>query len=97
MKVFTLIALEKEVSKQAGVNSIVWLLTFTFMKSILMKRSKLRKEKYRVYGSSIKRTAEREMELNPMFIDIKLSYGSGDFWERFHPARFRSRHESTHL
>ena len=50
VKRFRLIALTKEVSKQPGINSVVWLLKFTLMKSILMKRSKLRKEKYKIYG-----------------------------------------------
>ena len=52
VKRFRLIALTKEVSKQPGINSVVWLLKFTLMKSILMKRSKLRKEKYKTYGLS---------------------------------------------
>ena len=45
VKKFSLIALKQEVLKQPGVNSVVLLLKFTLMKSILMKRSKLRKEK----------------------------------------------------
>ena len=44
VKRFRLIALKKEVSKQPGVNSAVWLLRFTLIKNILMKRSKPRKE-----------------------------------------------------
>ena len=52
VKRFRLIALTKEVSKQPGINSVVWLLKFTLMKSILMKRIKLRKENttYMVQG-----------------------------------------------
>ena len=50
VKRFRLIALTKEVSKQPGINSVVWLLKFTLMKSILVKRKKLRKEKYKIYG-----------------------------------------------
>jgi hypothetical protein len=34
------------------------------MKSILMKRSYLRKEKYKIYGSSIKGAPGSEMELS---------------------------------
>jgi len=34
------------------------------MKSILMKRSKLKKGKYKIYGSCIKGTPRSEMELN---------------------------------
>jgi hypothetical protein len=40
-KRFSLVALTKEVSKQPGTNSVVWLLQPTRMKSILMKRSTL--------------------------------------------------------
>ena len=43
MKRFRLIALAKEISKQLHINSVVWLLKFTLMKSVLMKRSNLRK------------------------------------------------------
>ena len=48
VKRFRLIALKKEVSKQPGINSVVWLLKFTLMKSILMKRSKMGKEKCKI-------------------------------------------------
>jgi hypothetical protein len=41
------------------------------MKSVLNKNSKLRKEKHKVYGSSIKGAPETEMELNPVFQEIK--------------------------
>jgi hypothetical protein len=37
------------------------------MKNILNKHNKLRKKKYKIYGSSIKGTPGREMELNPVF------------------------------
>jgi len=56
---------KKEVSKLLGINSVVWLLKFTFRKSV-MKRSKLRKEKYEIYGSSIKGSLGSRMELNLM-------------------------------
>lgn len=38
----------KEISKQPGIDSV---LCFTLMKSVLMKRSKLTKEKYKMHGS----------------------------------------------
>ena len=53
VKRFRLIALTKEVSKQPGINSVVWLLKFTLMKSILMKRSKRRKEKHKIYIAQV--------------------------------------------
>jgi hypothetical protein len=36
------------------------------MKSFLMKCSKLRKEKYKMYGSRVKGAPGSRMELNPM-------------------------------
>ena len=65
IKRFILIALTK-VSKQPGVKSVVWLLKLRLMKNILMKRSKLRKEKYKIYGLSIKGAVGSRMELDPM-------------------------------
>jgi hypothetical protein len=38
-----------------------------------MKRRKLRKEKYKIYGLSIIGAPESEMELNPVFKNIKLN------------------------
>ena len=73
MKRFRLIALKKEVPKQPGINSFVRLLQCTLMKSILMKRSKLREKKYKIKGSNIKGALGSEMELNPVFKDIKLN------------------------
>ena len=46
MKRFRLIALTKDVSKQPDINCVVWLLKFSLIRSILMKRIELRKEKY---------------------------------------------------
>jgi hypothetical protein len=46
VKRFRLIALTKDVSKQPDINCVVWLLKFSLIRSILMKRIKLRKEKY---------------------------------------------------
>ena len=67
VKRFRLITLKKEVSKEPSINSFVWLLTFILMKSILMKMSKLRKGKYKIYSSSIKQVPGSRMELGPMF------------------------------
>ena len=53
VKRFRLIALKKEVSKQPGINSTVWLLKFTLQKNILMKRSKRRKEKHKIYIAQV--------------------------------------------
>ena len=39
-----------------------------------MKRSNVRNEKYKIYGSSIKGAPGSEMELNPVFKDIKLNF-----------------------
>ena len=52
---------------------IDFVLCLSLMKNILNKRSKLRKEKYKVYGSRIKGVPGSEMELNPVFVDIKLN------------------------
>jgi hypothetical protein len=41
------------------------------MKSSLMKRSKLRKKKYKIYGLSIKEAPRSNIELNPVFKEIK--------------------------
>jgi hypothetical protein len=40
------------------------------MKYTLIKYSKLRKEKYKMYGSSNKGEPGSEMELNPVFKEI---------------------------
>lgn len=40
VKRYELIVLAKEASKWPGINSVAWLLKFTLMKSVLMKRSK---------------------------------------------------------
>jgi hypothetical protein len=45
----------------------------SLMKSILNKHSKLRKEKYKIYGSGIKEAPGSEMELNPVVKEIKLN------------------------
>ena len=37
-KRFRFIALKKEVSKQPAINSVLWLVKFSLMKSILMKK-----------------------------------------------------------
>ena len=65
-----LIALTKEVLETPIRNFVFWL---SLMTSILNKHSKLRKEKYEIYGSSTKGAPGSEMELNPVFKDIKLN------------------------
>jgi len=61
-----------------------------------MKRSKLKKEKYKIYGSRIKGTPGSEMEPNPV-LGIKLNWGSSDLGARSNPAKVRFRHYSTNL
>jgi hypothetical protein len=51
MKRLSLVALTKEVSETPTIDFALWL---SLMESILNKHSKLRKEKYKMYGSSIK-------------------------------------------
>lgn len=61
----------EEISKMPN-RDIVLLLSL--MKNILNKHSKLRKEKkYKIYGLSVKGTPRSEMELNPIFKNIKLN------------------------
>jgi hypothetical protein len=42
------------------------------MKSILNKCSKLRKEKYKIYGSTINGAPGSKIGLNPVFKEIRL-------------------------
>ena len=63
VKRFILIALTKEVSKKPNKDFVLWL---SLMESLLNKHSKLRKEKYKIYGSSIKGVSGSEMEQNPV-------------------------------
>ena len=51
VKRFILIALTKEVSETPGTDFVLWL---SLMKNISNKRSKFRKEKYKIYGLNIK-------------------------------------------
>jgi hypothetical protein len=64
VKRFILIALTKEISQKPSRDYVLWL---SLRKSILNKGNKLRKEKYKIYGSSNKGAQESEMELNPEF------------------------------
>ena len=64
VKRFWLIALTKEVSEKPSIDFVLW---FTFMTSVLIKHSKLRKEKYKIYGSSIKGVPGSEMEQDVVF------------------------------
>jgi hypothetical protein len=64
VKRFILIALTKEVSKNAIRDFVLWL---SLMKNNLNKCSSLRKEKYKIYGLSIKGSPGSKMEPNPVF------------------------------
>jgi hypothetical protein len=66
VKRLRLIALTKEVSKKPSRDFVLWL---SLMKRSLNKHffSKLRKEKYKIYGSSIKGILGSEMEQNLVF------------------------------
>jgi hypothetical protein len=64
VKKLRLIALTKEVSEMPIIDFVLWL---SLMKNILTKHSKLRKGKYKIYGSSVKGALGSKMELNPMF------------------------------
>ena len=59
-----LTVLTKEVSKKLSRDSVLWL---SLTKRSLNKHSKLRKAKYKIYGSSIKGIPGSEMEQNPVF------------------------------
>jgi hypothetical protein len=59
VKKLGLIALIKEVSKKPSRDFVLWL---SLMKRRLNKHSKLRKEKYKIYGLSIKGVPGSEME-----------------------------------
>ena len=56
-----LTALTKEVSEPPIINFVLWL---NFIKNILNKYSKLRKEKCKIYGLSIKGASGSELESN---------------------------------
>ena len=64
VKRLRLIALAKEVSKKLSRDFVLWL---SLTKRSLNKHSKLRKAKYKIYGSSIKGIPGSEMEQNPVF------------------------------
>jgi hypothetical protein len=57
-------ALSKEVSKKPSRDFVLWL---SLMKRSLNKHSKLRKEKYKLYGLSIKRLPGSGMEQSLVF------------------------------
>ena len=64
MKRLRLFALSKEVSKKPSRDFVLWL---SLTKRSLNKHSKLRKAKYKVYGSSIKGVPGSEMKQNTVF------------------------------
>ena len=43
------------------------------MKSVLIKHSKLRKEKYKMYGSKSKGAPGSGIEVNPVFKDVNCN------------------------
>ena len=59
----------KEVSEMPIIDFVLWL---SLMKSIFKKYSKLKKEKYKIYGLNFKGTPGSEMKLNPMFNDLEF-------------------------
>jgi hypothetical protein len=89
VKRLRLITLKKDVSETPMIDLALWP---SIMKNILNKHSKLGKEKYKIYCMNIKEAPGSEMELNPVFKDIKLIKEA-----RSYLAKFRSRHNSTNL
>jgi hypothetical protein len=70
VKRLRLIILKNEV---LGTPIIDFVLCLSLMKSILNNHGYPRKRKYKIYGSNIKEAPGNEMELNPVFKDIKLN------------------------
>jgi hypothetical protein len=70
VKKFILIALTKKISKNPSRDFV---LSSSVMKSVLNQYSELRKEKYKMYDSSIKGAPGSEMELYPVFKDSKVN------------------------
>ena len=70
VKRFLLIVLTKKVSKKSSRDLLVWL---SLMNGVLKKHSKFWKEKYKLHDLNIKGAPGSEMELNPVFKDIKLN------------------------
>jgi hypothetical protein len=64
-----LISLTKEKTSR---DFVLW---FSLVKTVLMKRSKLRKEKYKMYDSCYKGVPASKMELNPVFKEINRLRG----------------------
>jgi hypothetical protein len=64
------ICFDKGSLKQPGINSVVWLLKFTLMKSVFMKSSELRKENTKMYGTKNKEAPGSRLELNPLLKEI---------------------------
>ena len=67
VKRFKLLTLTKEISKQPSLDSI----SGSPLRNILIKHSKLRKEKHKIHGLMIKQTPGSEIEVNHVFKDIK--------------------------
>jgi hypothetical protein len=67
VKRIRLITLTKKVTEKPSIDFALW---FTLTKNVLIKHSKLRKEKYKRYGLSNKGAPGSEPELNPVFKEI---------------------------
>jgi len=72
VKRFILIILKEKVFEKPNRDFGLW---FSLMKSILNNRIKLRKEKYRIYSLSIKGTPGSEVQVSPVFNQIKGVWG----------------------
>jgi hypothetical protein len=86
------IVLTREVSKKSSRDFVLWL---SPTKRSLNKHSKLRKAKYKLYGSSIKGIPGSEMEQNAVLGNNRLR--EWDLGARSYPAESRSRHGDIHL
>jgi len=69
LKNFELIALAEEISKQASIDSVLWLVVFTPLQ-IYNEKNKLSKEKQKMYSSRREGVPGSGMKLNPMFKEI---------------------------
>ena len=69
-KRFILIALAKEVSKNRKREVVFWI---SSLSSVLNRHSKIRREKYKIYGLSIKGAPTSKMEMNPVYKDSKFN------------------------
>jgi hypothetical protein len=71
-KVFKTNLISKKKKKKPSRDLVLWL---SLMKNVLNKNSKLRKEKYKIHGLSIKGVPGSDMDMNPVFKNIILNEG----------------------